>query len=85
VSIISEQPLPSAEPVLSADALLALRKNIGDKLVILDASVPPVVPGYESLKRPFPCRRLADHPRCKALRLRFGLLRSQRGAASYDA
>jgi thiosulfate/3-mercaptopyruvate sulfurtransferase len=49
VSIISEQPLPSAEPVLSADALLALRENIGDKLVILDASVPPVVPGYESL------------------------------------
>ena len=49
MSIISEQPLPSAEPVLSADALLALRENIGDKLVILDASVPPVVPGYESL------------------------------------
>lgn len=40
---------PLATPVLCVDELEALRTDAGDSLVVLDASVPPVVPGYESL------------------------------------
>ena len=44
-----DSPLSFPSPVLSVPQLLALGESAGDRLVLLDASVIPVVPGYESL------------------------------------